>query len=177
MEQSESPDDGQEKSSAKVVTGIRMTAALKDELIEEASYADLSVSEYGEVILLNRHKESPETERLTQKVSEQQREIERLTKLTVEQLQEIGTLKALGAAVDGKQTEALKAENERLRKKIEELNNQLAIYSEPRLLYLFENLKGKSDTVENAYGKNFKITYQSPHEVLTALIYNAKLNQ
>jgi DNA-binding transcriptional MerR regulator len=158
MEDNEVPDDGQEQSSAKVVTGVRMSPGLKDELIEEASYAGLSVSEYSEVILLNRHKESPEVERLAKKVSEQQQEIERLK-------------------AEGSGQAELKTENEQLKKQIEGLNNQLSIYSDQRLLYLFEHLKGKTDTVENAYGKDFKITYESAREVLTAIIYNTKLNQ
>ena len=171
MAQSESPDDGQEKSSAKVVTGVRTTPILKNEVMYESSEAGMSVSEYLEVILLNRHKESPEMDRLTKKVTEQEQEISRLTKMSAEQFQQIEKMKAQEAAAGNKQTE-----NDQLRKKNEELTNRLIIYSDERLLYLFEHVKGKSDTVENAYGDNFKITYQSTYEVLKAILYNTKLN-
>ncbi len=175
MEYNEGPDDGPDKSSAKVVTGIRMTPNLKDELITESSEAGLSVSEYGEVILMNRHKVSPEAERLAQKVTEQQQEIARLTKLSTDQFQEVEKINAQLATAN-KQSELARTENEQLLKKIGELNNQLDIYSDERLLYLFENLKGKSDTVENAYGEDFQITYNSPLEILKGIIYNTQLN-
>ncbi len=173
MEHNEGPDDGPDKSSAKVVTGIRMTPNLKDELITESSEAGLSVSEYGEVILMNRNKESPEMERLAKKITEQEREINRLSKLSAEQSQEVEKLKAQ----TGKQTEQYQLESAQLRKKIEDQNNQLGIYRDERLLYLFDKLKGQSDTVENAYGDDFQITYNSPVEVLKGIIYNTKLNQ
>ncbi len=177
MEENEGPDDGHEKSSAKEVIGVRAIRGLKDELTHEAPGAGLSVSEYCEMILMNRHKESPEMERLAQKVAEQQQEIERLTKLSAEQLQQFEKLKTQVATTGNQQSELFKTENAELRKKIEELNNRLTIYSDERLLYLFEYLKGKNDTVENAYGDNFKITYQSTYEVLRAILYNTKLNQ
>lgn len=175
MEQSENPGDGQ--SSAKVVMGIRMMPTLKGELLEESSWAGMSASEYGEVILLNRHKPSPEMEKLSLKVAEQQQEIELLTQLSNNQAQEVEKLKTGGAVVDNKQLELLKKENEQLRLEIKGLNDQSAILNDQRLLFLFEHLKGKSDTVENAYGKDFNITYRSTREVLLALIYNTKLNQ
>ncbi len=178
MENNESPDDGHEQSSAKIVIGVRGMPILKEELIYESSEVGLSVSEYAETILLNRHQESPEMERLAKKVTEKQQEVDRLTKLAAEQLQEIEKLKAQVAATGNKQSELAKTENEELRNKIEELNNQLTIYSDQRLLYLFQHLKGKKDKVENAYsGGNFDIVYDSPKAVLTALIYSSKLNK
>ncbi|MBK8659612.1 MAG: hypothetical protein IPN22_12260 [Bacteroidetes bacterium] len=90
---------------------------------------------------------------------------------------EIERLKAQVASTGGKQFEVVQAENERLRKIIKEQNDQLAIYSDKRLLYLFDHLKGKKDTVENAYGENFAITYQKPEHIIQALIYSTKLNQ
>lgn len=177
MEENTNPEDGQDSSSAKVVTGFRLLPILKKELIEEAGWARMSVSEYGEAILLNRHKPSPELETLNKKVAEQRQEIDRLTKLSTEQLQEIEKLKTGVAVASNRQSDQTKTENEQLRKQIEELNNQLTILDDQRLLYLFEHLKGKSDTVENAYGKDFKITYNTTREVLLALIYNTKLNQ
>ena len=149
-------------SSSKPVTGVRTAPALKDALINEAAEAGISLSEYCETILYNRHKGNGENEQLAQVVAEQKKEIERL--------------KAQVAATGGKQFEVLQAENEQLRKIIKEQDNQLAIYSDQRLLYIYENVKGKKDIVEDAYQANFGITYNSPQDVLKALIYSSKLN-
>lgn len=72
-------------------------------------------------------------------------------------------------------------------KQIEDLKNELgakpmletktSILTDERLLYLFEKLKGKSDSVENAYGEDFKIVYMQPSDLLTAIIYSTKLKQ
>ncbi len=150
-------------SSSKPVTGVRTAPALKDALIKEAAEAGISLSEYCETVLYNRLKGNGESEQLAQVVAEQKKEIERL--------------KAQVVATGGKQFEVVQAENEQLRKIIKEQNDQLAIYSDKRLLYLFDHLKGRKDTVENAYGDNFAITYQTPEHIIQALIYSTKLNQ
>jgi hypothetical protein len=161
MEPNENPDEGLETSSAKVVFGIRVAPELKEALAEEAAEAGFLTSELGEMILANRHHNKRENERLTELVAVQQKEIE--------------TLKAqITAGV--KQVEVAKAENTELRKKVEALSNQLSILSDQRLIYLFENLKGRKDTVENAYAEDFPISYDTPVQVLLALIYSSKLN-
>ncbi len=142
-------------SSSKPVTGVRTAPALKDALINESAEAGISLSEYCETILYNRHKT------ITQ-VAEMKKEIERL--------------KAQIASTGEKQFNAVQAENEELKEIIKKQNNHLSIYSDNRLLYLYDNLKGKTDTVVNAYAADFAITYDSPKQVLLALIYSSKLN-
>ncbi len=155
MEPNENPDEGLETSSAKVVTGVRTHPELKMQLTEEGGDCGMSTSEYCEMILFNRHKEKAENERLRALVAVLQTQV---------------------SATGGKQFEVVQAELEQLRKKITEQNNQLAIFSDNRLLYLYENVKGKKDTVEDAYHPNFSITYNSTVDVLKALIYSTKLN-
>ncbi len=161
MEPFENPDEGFETSSAKVVTGVRTPPELKMQLTEEAGECGMSTSEYCEMLLWNRHDHKAEAERLALKAKQQQQEIE--------------TLKAQVAA-GVKQLEVAGVENAELRKKMEELNNHLSIFSDQRLIYLYENLKGRTDTVENAYAADFTITYDTPVQVLIALIYSSELN-
>ena len=152
-----------ENSNAKIVTGIRALPELKRALIYEARQLGISLSEYGEVILSNRHESKLEAEKLTQLVSQQAQEIEKLKKQT--------------AAICVRQTEILSSEIRDLKKEIAEQNEQLEIYRDERLIYLFEHLKGTTDEVKNAYGDDFKVTYKSTHDVLLAIIYNTKLNK
>lgn len=55
--------------------------------------------------------------------------------------------------------------------------NTLDLLSDERLLYLFSQLKDKDDIVENAYGKDFAITYDKPENLLKAILYSIKLKQ
>lgn len=150
------------RSSSKPVVGVRTAPELKDILIDEAAEAGISLSEYCETILFNRHKGNGESEQLTRVLAEQKKEIE--------------ALKGQIAASE-QQLKAIQAENEELQSQNETLKNQLTIFSDKRLLYLFHHLQGKKDTVENAYGDNFAIIYQTPMQVLQALVYSTTLNQ
>jgi hypothetical protein len=131
-------------STGRHVVGVRALPKLKQELANEAADVGLTLSEYCESILANRHAEGPEMERLRNKVAEQQREIEKL--------------------------------NASLLIKPEPVQ-AAPILSDQRLLYLYEKLKGKPDKVENAYGDDFAITYNTPQDVLIAIIYSTQLNQ
>lgn len=195
METKENPDEGFETSSAKVVTGVRTQPELKMQLTEEGGDCGMSTSEYCEMLLLNRHKDKAEIEQLRElvgvlqkgKEKQQTQEAAREKQLEValaenERLRELVAVLQKGnekrqtqAATGVKQAEA-EAEIVQLRKQLEEQNNQLAIYSDQRLIYLYENVKGKKDIVENAYGDNFEITYDTPVQVLLALIYSSKIN-
>lgn len=129
-------------STGRHVVGIRALPKLKHELSTESSEIGVTLSEYCESILANRHTENPELEQLRNKVAEQQSEIE-----------------SLNAAL------AIKPEPVQAP----------AILSDERLLFLFDKLKGKSDKVENAYGDDFAITYNTPQDVLIAIIYSSQL--
>ena len=159
MESNKSHEQEEETSSAKVVLGIRVSPHLKEELNHEAEGCGMLTSEYGKLILESRH----DSEKLEQKIKEQQKEIE--------------VLKASLNNNGSQSSELVVAENAELRQQVTSLNNRLSIFNDKRLLYLFSQLKGKKDVVENVEGKNFDIVYQSPSDILIALIYASKLNQ
>lgn len=50
------------------------------------------------------------------------------------------------------------------------------ILKDERLLFLFEKLKDKKDVVTNSFGKNFEIIYETPEDIVKALIYSTNLN-
>jgi Fe-S cluster assembly iron-binding protein IscA len=199
MTTNENFEDDLKNSSSKPVTGVRTAAALKEALINEAAEAGISLSEYCETILYNRHKGNADGAQMAQVVAEQRQEIEkleaqvaatdgkqfevtqaetkRLKELVAVQQTEIEQLKAQVTAGGAQQLEVALTENKELRKQLEMQKQQLAIYSDKRLLYLYENVKGKTDTVEDAYHDNFGIRYNTPQDVLKALIYSSKLNQ
>ena len=60
-------------------------------------------------------------------------------------------------------------------KKVEELTRQTGIFRDERLLNLFERVRGREDIVKNAYGDDFRITYNTPADLLIALIYASSL--
>jgi hypothetical protein len=153
-----------EVASAKVNIGIRISPELKEELNYEALELGQTTSQYGELILHNRHKGKAEIEQLKQTLELQDRAIAEL------KLQLAGKEKLeVNLADSRKEFAELK---ERLAKS-DAANNLL---KDNRLLYLFEQLKGKKDTVENTFGDDFDIIYDSPEAVLRALIYSSKLN-
>ncbi|MBP7388778.1 MAG: hypothetical protein KA841_00160, partial [Chitinophagales bacterium] len=77
METNDTVDDLIETTNAKVI-GIRETPAFKELFEKEAKERGMTGSEYGRVILRNRHGCKEEVERLTQIVCEQQKNIESL---------------------------------------------------------------------------------------------------
>lgn len=140
--------------SPKVVISTKAQPELKMRLIEEAEALGMFLSEYCELILSNRHDRETEIRR---KDSEN---------------------RALRAKLNESchENELLKKENEDLRKHIKELQEQLWILTEPRLMQLFERVKGRRDIVENARGDDFPIEYRTTIDVLIALIYTTDLN-
>jgi hypothetical protein len=70
-----------------------------------------------------------------------------------------------------------KKEIESLKERLAVLVPQNDIFNDERLNYLFQQLKGKKDVVENVYGDDFPISYDSLESVLIAFIYSSKLNK
>ena len=119
METNDTVDDLIETTSPKVVIGIRETPLFKQLFEQEAKDRGMTASEYGRVILQNRHGNKEEVERLTQIVNEQQKNIEMLRL----QLAERGT----------KQVELFNSTREQqLLQEIEKLNQRLAFFSDQR---------------------------------------------
>jgi hypothetical protein len=149
-------------SSSSVVVGIRTIPSLKMELNDEARQRGITLSENCVLHLANRHNIRLELEDLKLCVAEQKAEIERLTSSNANALNQVNDTSK---------------KSEQLAKQLELMQAQPGILNDERLLYLFDKLKGKKDVVENAFGENFEIVYETPEKVLIALIYSSKLNQ
>lgn len=141
--------------SQKNVISLRALPELKFRLNEEAIECGLTLSEYCEMLLANRHDRKDEIDQL-------RAENESL------ELQVIPS--------NDPEPDLLEKENEMLKKRLALAESQLRIFNDNRLLQLFEKVKGRKDVVENAGGENFNIVYNSPFDVLIALIYGTKLN-
>ena len=154
-----------EPSNVRVNIGIRGLPVLKGEIIREASALGQSTSEYGEAILCNRHAARAEIEQLKQVVSDRDKELEEMnTKYLV---------------LNGQFREAQEKSKSDIASQIkaaESLSKPDDILKDERLLYLFKNLKGFVNKFLGPDGSEFSITYNSPKDVLIALIYATKLN-
>lgn len=154
-----------EVSQPRVNIGIRISPELKEELNYEALELGQTSSQYGETLLHNRHMYREEIKQLTNalKVSEQ----------TISNLQQL----AIGKEKLETEVANYRKEVHDLKAQLTKLNEQHNLLKDKRLLYLFEQLKGKKDIVENTFGDDFDIVYDSPEAVLRALIYSCKLNK
>ena len=161
METNDTVDDVIEMTNAKVVIGIRETPAFKELFEKEAKERGMTGSEYGRMILRNRHGNKEEVERLMQLVSEQKKVIDDLRmqkgKDETNQLELFGSVK------------------EELLQHIESLNSQLAILHDPQLHYLFDQVKFLRDTIHAPDGRLYSIQYNTPLDLLFAMIYSYKL--
>jgi hypothetical protein len=144
-----------QKEFPKVVISIKARPELKMHLNKEAAESGMSLSEYGELLLENRHNRETEIPMLES---------------------ENKALRAQLMRINSQELELVRSENAKLKKQLLELQ-QNSILKDSRLLQLFENLKGKKDRIINAEGADFDVVYETPIQVLTALIYATKLNQ
>ena len=142
------------RSSPKVVISIKARPQLKMRLNEEAIGSGMRLSEYGELLLENRHDREVEVQRIKS---------------------ENNALKAQLSSSTSHEPELLREENLLLKKQLSDMQNS-SILNDKRLLQLFEKLKGKKDRIKNAAGADFDIVYETVTDVLIALIYGAKIN-
>lgn len=154
-----------EFAQARVNIGIRISPELKEELNYEALELGQTSSQYGELILHNRHKGKAEIEQLMQTLEQHDKAIAEL-KL------QLADKEKLEVELTYSRKEA-----QELKELVAKLNAQNGLFEDKQLQFLFEQLKGKKDKVENAYGEDFDIIYDSPEALVTALIYSCKLNK
>lgn len=142
----------------KTVISFRCNASLKNRLNSASLQRNITTSELIEHLLTTYHQHETA-------LAEARQENSDLKQQLVER-----------SAIKADLEEARNVINEQ-EKRMKVLSQVSDITQDQRLVYMFEHLKGKTDTVENAYGANFEITYHSTREVLKAIIYNTKLNQ
>ncbi|MFO0355953.1 MAG: hypothetical protein ACK50A_03290 [Sphingobacteriaceae bacterium] len=153
-----------ENGNRKINIGVRAYSELKLKLSDEAKGLGISLSEHCENILITHAG-------LLEEVNE-------LTKALEVLKQNNASLESSLAEVDlvsfNKKIHLLTDENVLLRNSIAELRSNQLIYSDPRLAYLFNKVKGKSDSIITDKGE-MNITFNNPKDVLLALIYSYNL--
>lgn len=75
---------------------------------------------------------------------------------------------------NSKKIRILTDENALLKNSIAELRLNQQIYSDPRLTYLFNKVKGRSDTIITDKGE-INIIFNTPKDVLLGVIYSFNL--
>ena len=149
-----------ENSTGKITTGFRCEPELKLELANEATELGIKLSEHLENTLANRHKLRAETEQLKAENKKLQSDLE---------LKGADVLKLTAV------NEIQKKELEELKLKAAQDSKRLALFNHPFLINLFDKLKGRDDTVEAVDGKKYSFKYNSPVDVVEAMIFSFKL--
>lgn len=150
-----------ENGNRKVNVGVRVYPEQKCNLIDAAKAVEVSLSEYCENILVTQPGLLEEVNNLTYQLDDLKQKNANLE----HSLASNEPLKFKSKIA------ALSEENALLKKSIQELKSNLQIYSDPRLAYLFSKAKGQSDTIMTDNGQ-MKITFNTPKDVLLALIYS-----
>lgn len=153
-----------ENGNRKINIGVRAYSELKLKLSDEAQGLGISLSEHCENILITHA-------RLLEEVNELTKALELLEHKNVS-LE--ATLAGIDLASFNKRIRLLSEENALLKNSLEELRSNQQIYFDSRLAYLFNKVKGKSDSIITDKGE-MNITFNNPKDVLLALIYSYNL--
>lgn len=153
-----------ENGNRKINIGVKTLPEIKLNLAEQARQIGITLSEHCENILSNHSSLLSEIDDL---------------RIRVEELNSIikGLRKELETNNDTKyknENEVLKREKTLLANKVTELNSNLGIYTDTRLLNLFSRVKGKKDVISTDNGE-MHIIFNSPKDLLLALIYSYTL--
>lgn len=145
----------------KIVLAARIYAELKFNLAKEAENLSISLSEHIENILLNKDNNPSE------------KEIAHLKEIVKQQNDcAIKNNNFFKTTMEKSNTE-----NVELKKMIETMRIQLAIFNDKRLLQLFTELKGQKDVVVSLNGEKFPLTYNTTKDLLTAMIYSFQIEK
>lgn len=163
---------------------MRCKPGLLYRLKNEAKKLGMALGAYCESLLENFSYIEEKANKATAEVEElKKRNTLLLTELTNEKSRhqrEIEELKRKNALLETTSVESSsknKNEVEELKKQNESLASQLSIYQDERLLKLFEQVKGKTDTIHLAEGKILNIIYNHPSDVLRGLLYSFQLKK
>jgi predicted nuclease with TOPRIM domain len=151
----------QNNGSRKIVVGVRCYPELKLKLIKEAKELGITISEHSENILLNKDKLLGEKCILESELAE-------VEKILAETLELLDVCKKDFAGT----CKELEQENYELTKINSELKDQVTLFNDKRLLELFALVKGKKDSISLSNGKFYLVQYNSPKDLLHAMIYS-----
>lgn len=148
-----------EGGNRKTMLGVRLFHELKHKLTEEAKERGITLSEYCENILALNEAVSTEKLILIQDLEQSQANLLLFTEnMSKEKAQH--------------KLEIVKAQMEisQLKKQVEDTKPQLALVNHERLLFLFNQLKGKKDSINLPDGKLREFLYEEPKDLLEAMI-------
>lgn len=151
---------------AKVTLGIRVTPEHKQKLSLEANQLGISLSERGENILLCSQQLTSDLEDAKQKNRQLQATNQELQRQTLAQNADYDAALA-----------NYKSEIAQLKGLVSKQQEQVQIFNDPRLLDLFSQLKGKSDTVEMYNGVTQTFLYTEPLDLMRVLLYSFKIKK
>ena len=150
----------------KLVIGVRCPPEQKLFLAKEANDLGITLSEHCENILLNREGLLKEKENALKEAI-----------LLKAKVAELNSCLASSSAKYQDEIEKIKIENTDLKKKTIAMNDQMALFTDKRLLDLFTRVKGKKDTIETPEGQKYFVSYDQPKDLLEAMIYSYKYKQ
>jgi hypothetical protein len=150
----------------KLVIGVRCPPEQKLFLAKEANDLGITLSEHCENILLNREGLQKEKENALKEVI-----------LLKEKVVELSNYLANSSAKFQDEIEKIKIENCDLKKKTIAINDQVALFTDKRLLDLFAQVKGQKEIIETPEGKQYLITYDNPQDLLFSMIYSFQLTK
>lgn len=155
---------------SKIVMSTRCNPSLGQRVMDDAASLGLNVSQTIEIRLANFYEKKDVVETLCErqeKISAAAGELQHQENIRL--LAENEALRK-ESAVAGE----LQQENIRLLAENEVLKTQTAFLSHPILVSHLAQLKGKTDVIDTPGGK-LSITYETPADVLTVLLYSFKL--
>lgn len=156
------------KGNRKTMLGVRCFAELKFKLTEEAQALGITLSEHCENILLNKDALLSEIEETNVLIEELRKKIQE----TYNESTEIKSHYKVELQKKILENDRLSTENTQLKKNSELMKQQLALFTDKRLLFLFEKVKGQKDIIVGTDGQNWAVTYNQPKDLLEAMIYS-----
>src|ERR1051325_803707 len=166
MEQLKMGNEIPKQNGAKVNIPVKCAASELDRLKKEASNKGMGVSPYVENVLLKHNDVVQQRDKAKTDLAEANRKIATLESgSTNEKIRHQNDVAELKGKISMLETAAVKQssihtnEIEELKKQISTRNNQQSILSDKRLLWLFEQVKGTTKTVQSPYGETISITF------------------
>ncbi|MDO9000233.1 MAG: hypothetical protein Q7W45_10750 [Bacteroidota bacterium] len=173
MDQETIEDEITNTGNRKTVLGVRCYPELKFKLSEEAEKLGISLSECAENILLNKDALLSEKEDAISEVEILKNKCLRLEEMLISK----------DAIISSKQNhfnneyQKLNTENTKLKLEVDLMKKQFELFSNKHLLFLFEKLKDKKDTIISPNGNTYNVTYSHPKDLLEAMIHSFKIKK
>ncbi len=150
----------------KITVTAKVPPELKISLSEEANSLGLTLSEYIEMILLKRGGLVLENAAAKMEIEENKSNLQSIRLQLADAHIKLKTEK-----------EQDETEKKELRMMNADLINQTQLLRLPQLLVLYNELKGKEDTITLPDGSNFSFVYQKPEDLVWVMIQTYSLKK